>query len=46
MLFITPRVIENEFDVKGVLDDIRRKMERLEGAFPGTKEPWSRSLLH
>ena len=46
VLFITPRVIENEFDVKGVLDDIRRKMERLEGAFPGTKEPWSRSLLH
>ena len=46
VLFITPRVIENEYDVKGVLDDIRRKMERLEGAFPGTSQPWSKSLLH
>jgi general secretion pathway protein D len=46
VLFITPRVIENEYDVKGVLDDIRRKMERLEGAFPGTTQPWSKSLLH
>jgi general secretion pathway protein D len=46
VLFITPRVIENEYDVKGVLEDIRRKMERLEGAFPGTSQPWSKSLLH
>ena len=39
VLFITPRVVENEFDIKGVIDDLRRRMERLEELFPGPKEP-------
>ena len=46
VLFITPRVVENEFDIRGVLDDLRRRMDRLEGTFPGTTQPWGRSLLH
>ena len=46
VLFITPRVVESEFDIRGVLDDLRRRMDRLEGAFPGTTQPWGRSLLH
>ncbi|MBK9704453.1 MAG: type II secretion system secretin GspD [Betaproteobacteria bacterium] len=45
VLFITPRVVENEYDVKGVVEDLRKRMERLEGAFPGSSKPWG-SLVH
>jgi general secretion pathway protein D len=34
VLFITPRVVESPFDTKSVIEDLRRKMERLESAFP------------
>ncbi|MBK7592780.1 MAG: type II secretion system secretin GspD [Betaproteobacteria bacterium] len=46
VLFITPRVVENEYDVKGVVEDLRKRMERLEGAFPGSSKPWGGSLVH
>ena len=37
VLFITPRVIENEADVTRIIDDLRRRMDQLEGVFPKPK---------
>ena len=37
ILFITPRVVENEVDYRRVIDDLRRKMERLDEVFPRPK---------
>ncbi len=37
ILFITPREVENEADYRRVIDDLRRKMERLDEVFPRTK---------
>ena len=37
VLFITPRVVENEADVGRVIDDMRRRMERLDEVFPKPK---------
>lgn len=37
VLFITPRVVENEIDAKRFIDDLRRKMERLDDVFPRQK---------
>jgi general secretion pathway protein D len=37
VLFITPRVVENEIDTKRFIDDLRRKMERLDDVFPRQK---------
>jgi general secretion pathway protein D len=34
VLFITPRVVENEVDVRGAIDDLRKKMENLDAVFP------------
>jgi general secretion pathway protein D len=34
VLFITPRVVENEADVARIIDDLRRKMDQLEAVFP------------
>ncbi|HVF64202.1 MAG TPA: type II secretion system secretin GspD [Casimicrobiaceae bacterium] len=34
VLFVTPKVMENEYDVRGVIDDLRRRMERLDQAYP------------
>jgi len=34
VLFITPRVVENEADVTRIIDDLRRKMDQLESVFP------------
>ncbi|MFO1316078.1 MAG: type II secretion system secretin GspD [Burkholderiales bacterium] len=34
VLFITPRVVENEVDVRGAIDDLRRRMENLDRLFP------------
>ena len=34
VLFITPRVIENEGDVARIIDDLRRRMDQLEQVFP------------
>jgi general secretion pathway protein D len=37
IMFITPRVVENEFDVKNVIDDLRRRMGRLDEEFPRSR---------
>ena len=37
VLFITPRVVENEADVTRIIDDLRRRMDQLEGVFPRPK---------
>ena len=33
-MFITPRVVESELDVRGAIDEMRRKMENLDRLFP------------
>jgi general secretion pathway protein D len=37
ILFITPRVVATETDVSRIIDDLRRKMERLDDVFPAQK---------
>ena len=37
VLFITPRVVENETDMKNVVEDLRKRMERLDDVFPGAR---------
>jgi general secretion pathway protein D len=37
VLFITPRVVETQADMRGVMDDLRRRMERLDDVFPSAK---------
>jgi general secretion pathway protein D len=37
VLFITPRVVENESDYRRVIDDLRRKMEQIDDLFPVSK---------
>ncbi len=32
-MFITPRVVESELDLKNVVEDLRRRMERLDDTF-------------
>ena len=34
VLFITPRVVEGEVDIRAAIDDLRRKMENLDRLFP------------
>jgi general secretion pathway protein D len=34
VMFITPRVVETDADVRGILDDLRRRMERLDEVYP------------
>jgi len=34
VLFITPRVIESEVDMKAVIEDLRKRMQRLDEVFP------------
>ena len=33
VMFITPRVVENELDLKNVVEDLRRRMERVDDTF-------------
>ena len=33
VMFITPRVVETEVDIKNVVDDLRRRMEQVDDAF-------------
>jgi len=33
VMFITPRVVETEFDLKGVMDDLRRRMQHIDDSF-------------
>lgn len=37
ILFITPHVVANEVDYQRVIDDLRRRMERMDEAFPAKK---------
>ena len=37
VLFITPKVVDDANDVRRIIDDLRRKMERLEDVFPASK---------
>jgi general secretion pathway protein D len=37
VLFVTPKLMDNEYDTRGIVDDLRRKMERLDSAFPATR---------
>ncbi len=37
VLFITPRVVENESDYRRVIEDLRRKMEQIDDLFPASK---------
>ncbi len=39
VMFITPRVVDNEADVRSILDDLRRRMGRLEDQFPRGQPP-------
>ena len=32
-MFITPRVVESELDLRAVVDDLRRRMEKLDDTF-------------
>ena len=32
-MFITPRVVESELDLRTVVDDLRRRMEKLDDTF-------------
>ena len=34
VLFVTPRVVDTEHDVRNAVDDLRRRMERLDSAYP------------
>jgi general secretion pathway protein D len=33
VMFITPRVVENELDLKTVVDELRRRMEKIDDTF-------------
>jgi len=37
VLFITPQVLESEYDYQRVIEDLRRKMEQIEDVFPRPK---------
>jgi general secretion pathway protein D len=34
VLFITPRVVENEVDIRGAIDDLRKRMENMDAIIP------------
>jgi general secretion pathway protein D len=38
VMFITPHVIETELDLKGMLDDLRKKMSLLDEVFPSSQK--------
>jgi general secretion pathway protein D len=38
VMFITPRLLETEMDLRGAMDDLRKKMESLDEVFPGAKQ--------
>jgi len=33
VMFVTPRVVENELDLKSVVDELRRRMDKLDDTF-------------
>ncbi len=34
VLFITPRVVESELDMRGIMNELRRKMENMDAIIP------------
>jgi len=34
VLFVTPRVVDTEYDMRSAVDDLRRRLERLDSAYP------------
>jgi general secretion pathway protein D len=34
VMFITPRVVDTEADMKGIIDELRKRMEKIDDAFP------------
>ena len=34
IMFITPRVVESELDLRGIVDDLRHRMEKIDDTFP------------
>ena len=43
VMFITPQVIETELDLKGAIDDLRKKMYLMDELFPAVKSPATRA---
>ena len=41
VMFITPRVVESEIDLKNIVDDLRHRMEQVDDAFDVFKRPKS-----
>ncbi len=41
VMFITPRVIETEADLKGIIDDLRKKMNWMDELFPNPQKQQS-----
>jgi general secretion pathway protein D len=41
VMFITPRVVESEIDLKSVVEDLRRRMEKIDDTFDVFKRPQS-----
>jgi general secretion pathway protein D len=39
VMFVTPRVLENEIDIRGAMDDLRKKMQSLDEVFPAARKP-------
>ncbi|MEO6593753.1 MAG: type II secretion system protein GspD, partial [Planctomycetota bacterium] len=37
VLFITPRVVETDIDIRGAIEDLRKKMDNLDRLFPYIK---------
>jgi general secretion pathway protein D len=40
VLFITPRVMDEQVEINSVIDDLRRRMERLDSLFPRDGSPY------
>ena len=41
VMFITPRVVETEIDLKGMIDDLRRRMQHIDDTFDVFRRPKS-----
>jgi hypothetical protein len=44
ILFITPRTVTDSADIGRVIEDLRRKMERLDSVFPRNRDAESPTL--
>ncbi len=44
VMFITPRVVETEIDLKNVIEDLRQKMQKIDDSFDVFKPPQSAGI--